>query len=291
MQQFEVTEADAGMRADVFVASKYQDFTRSALSLLFDTGYVTIGRQPIKSSYKVHLGEIIVVDESFLRKEPPAIKLPMIYEDNDVVVIDKPSGILTHSKGALNLEGTVASFIKPKIKDKKLSGNRAGIVHRLDRATSGVIITAKTGEALVKLQKQFSLRRVKKDYVAVVEGQLAPKKAVIDAPIMRNPARPQTFKANLRGKSAQTEYEVVRVFSKDGKDFSLVNLHPQTGRTHQLRVHMAYIGHPIVGDMVYGHNGRELMLHAHRLELTLPSGERKVFESPLPVRIKELTDV
>ena len=289
MQEFKASESDAGARADVFVASKYPQFSRSSLQLLFDRGLVQVDGEPAKAAHKVEAGDKVRVDGTLLSAAPPQIELPVIYEDADVTVINKPAGVLTHSKGALNLEGTVASFIKPQVKG--LEGNRAGIVHRLDRATSGVIIVAKDADALSKLQKQFSTRKTKKTYIAVVEGIPKPKKAVIDIPIMRNPAKPQTFKTGEQGKPAITEYQTLKIFKKNGRVYSLLELKPQTGRTHQLRVHMGYIGHPIVGDTVYGHTGPNLLLHAKSLEITLPSNERKTFEAPLPDYIKEFASV
>ncbi len=292
MKEFKAEEIDAGQRADVFLVSKYPDFTRSSLELLFDRGLVSINGKPAKAAQKIKAGDKLEVDESPLKSEPPQIDLPIIHEDKNVVVIDKPAGILTHSKGALNLEGTVASFIKPRLNDKSLSGNRAGIVHRLDRATSGVIITAKNSQAMSRLQKQFSKRKAKKQYVAVVEGRLQPAEAIIDAPIGRNPSRPQTFRVMSSGKPAITEYHVLKTFQKNDQTYSLVELKPQTGRTHQLRVHLAYVGHPIVGDGIYGHeNGVGLLLHAKSLEITLPDSERRVFESEPPANIKEFSDV
>lgn len=292
MQEFIAQETDAGVRADVYVTGKYPSFTRSALEALFDQKLVQINGEPAKASYKVKDGDKVQVDETLLRLEPPAIDLPIIYEDDDVIVINKPPGILTHSKGALNLEGTVASFIEPKLTfPRTVLGNRAGIVHRLDRATSGVIITAKNAEALSKLQKQFSKRKAKKAYIAVVEGVLDPGAAIIDAPVARNPAKPQTFKVTASGKPAITEYRTIKSFKKGNKAYSLIELKPQTGRTHQLRVHMSYIGHPIVGDPVYGHGGDSLLLHAESLEITLPDSQRKIFTAPTPERIKEFADV
>lgn len=288
MQEFTATNSDAGVRADKFVAAQYSAFTRSSLELLFDKGLVIVNGESTKPAHKIKSGDKISVDGTLLSANPPAIELPVLYEDENVVVIDKPAGLLTHSKGALNLEATVASFINPTVKG--LSGNRAGIVHRLDRATSGVIIAAKTPEALGKLQKQFSTRKAKKTYMAIVEGIPKPKKAIIDIPIMRNPAKPQTFKTAEQGKPAITEYQVLKILKKAGRVYSLLELKPQTGRTHQLRVHMAHVGHPIVGDHLYG-KGDGLMLHAQSLEITLPTSERKIFEAPLPDRIKEFAGV
>lgn len=290
MQEFIASPEDAGVRADVYVTDQYPDFTRSALEALFDQRLVLINGKIAKASQKVKDGDKVAVDETLLKLPPPKIELPIIYEDEGVIVIDKPAGVLTHSKGALNLEGTVASFIKPKM--DKLEGNRAGIVHRLDRATSGVIIAAKNPEALTKLQKQFAKRKAKKQYIAVVEGVLDPDAAIIDAPVLRNPAKPQTFKVSAAGKPATTQYQLTKSFKKGAKSYSLVDLRPQTGRTHQLRVHMAYVGHPIVGDYIYGHDSDDgLLLHAKSLEITLPNSERRTFEAELPTRIKGFADV
>lgn len=248
---------------------------------------VFANQQAAKPSYKVKDGDEIEIDETYLNRDPGPIDLPVIYEDENVVVIDKPAGILTHSKGALNLEPTVASFIKNKLNDKLLTGNRAGIVHRLDRPTSGVIICAKNTKTLKNLQKQFSQRKTKKTYIAIAEGVLEPKQAVIDVPVGRNPRKPQTFKVTPGGKVATTKYRVEKEFKKSGKNYSQLILEPKTGRTHQLRVHLAYIGHPIVGDHVYGRSQGPMMLHAYSLELTLPGGDRKIFKSKLPSRFGE----
>jgi 23S rRNA pseudouridine1911/1915/1917 synthase len=215
-----------------------------------------------------------------------------LYEDDDCVVINKPVGALTHSKGAFNPEATVASWLRKRIASGAWeattdgAGNaRAGIVHRLDRATSGVMICAKTPEALSKLQKQFSLRKAKKQYVAVVQGHLAEKHAVIDMPIERNPKKPQTFRVGINGKSAITEYEI----QKESEHYSIVELAPQTGRTHQLRVHLNQLGHPILGDELYGGKPAERMfLHAHSLEITIPSSERMTFTAPVPPAFKQV---
>ena len=183
-----------------------------------------------------------------------------------------------------NPEATVASWLHSHLHNELAEtdtgpNNRAGIVHRLDRATSGLIICAKTATGMSWLQKQFAQRRTKKLYIAVVAGVFKLPEAVIDLPIERDPKKPQTFRVGANGKSATTTYRVLR---SDGKH-SLVELKPQTGRTHQLRVHLNYLKHPIVGDTLYGGELAERMfLHAHQLELTLPNRERMVFVSPLP---------
>jgi len=288
MREFKVKPAAAGQRLDVVVAGQYPQFTRSSLGALFDKNMVSVNRIAAKPSHKVKPGDKIVIDETYLNFIPEPINLPVIFEDKDVVVIDKPAGILTHSKGALNLEATVASFIKERITDESLTGNRAGIVHRLDRETSGVIIAAKNRKALRWLQKQFSTRKVKKTYIALVEGVLEPSEAIIDTPLARNPKRPQSFSVLPIGKQAITHYKLINKIVMDNKSYSLAELQPITGRTHQLRVHMAYMGHPIVGDKVYGHGGSPLMLHAKTLEITLPSGLHKIFTAKLPQHLQEL---
>lgn len=160
-----------------------------------------------------------------------------------------------------------------------MEGNRAGIVHRLDRATSGVMIVAKTPAALSWLQKQFSQRKAKKTYLAIVAGTMREQEAVIDMPIERNPKAPATFRVGANGKHALTHYRVLQT----GNSYSLLELKPETGRTHQLRVHLQQLGHPIVGDTLYGGKTAErLFLHAHQLEITLPNRERKTFASPMP---------
>ena len=159
------------------------------------------------------------------------------------------------------------------------------VAHRLDRETSGVVILAKTPEVQDFLKKQFNARTTKKTYFAIVQGEPKLAEARIDLPLKRDLKRPTTFRVDPNGKEAETFSKVLK---SDG-NYSLVELHPTTGRTHQLRVHMKYIGHPILGDIVYGdEKAKRLYLHANKLEITLPSGERKIFEAKLP---EEFLDV
>ena len=248
--------------------------------------------RPAKPGYKIKTGDKVTVDFDEEELDAiPDIQLPVLYEDDDCVVINKPAGILTHATGMLTTEATVASFLRSHLvagPEWQAGTNRAGIVHRLDRATSGVLIGAKTQAALSYLQKQFALRKVKKTYLAIVEGSLKEPEAVIDMPIERNPQAPATFRVGPNGKTAATHYKVL---SERG-GYSLIELQPQTGRTHQLRVHLAQIGHPIVGDPLYGHGtyGDRLYLHAASLEITLPNRERKVFSAPEPIEFTEFLD-
>lgn len=282
--KFVVPSDDNAKRLDVFLSENVKELSRSSLQKLIDSDKVTVNGQVQNARRKVKAGDKVELDYNLDKlTEIPDIELEVLYEDDDCLVVVKPKGVLTHSKGAFNPEATVATFIAPKI--QKMEGDRAGIVHRLDRATSGVIICAKTEEALSWLQKQFSQRKVKKTYFAVVKGVPSSDKAVIEVPIERSSRDPKTFRPGREGKPAVTEYEVV----KSGAGYSLIKLHPQTGRTHQLRVHLKYLGFPIVGDPIYdGEPHERMLLHAEKLELTLPNRERKVFEAPLPAEFHDI---
>lgn len=289
MRKFIVDKNSEGTRVDVFVADNLPRYTRSSLRGLFKKGEVLVNGNPEDPGDKLKESDVVTIQTRLLMEEPDVINLPVTFEDENVVVINKPAGILTHSKGAINAEPTVASFIKTRIQDEKLTGNRAGIVHRLDRATSGLIIAAKNGGSLKFLQNQFAKRQVKKNYIAVVHGDVKPPQAIIDVPIERNPSSPQTFRAGSGGKPAQTKYSVLKTFTKGAEKYSLLELQPFTGRTHQLRVHLAYIGNPIVGDYVYGKkDSGPMMLHAASLELTLPNGLHKKFVAALPETFSKL---
>lgn len=261
-----------------------------AVKMIKDDKVIVSGVKNVKASLLVGLNDEIKAD-STLREVKKAVEMPVLYEDVNVVVINKPAGVLTHSKGEFNEDFTVADWLAEREGWGAVAGaaganNRQGIVHRLDRDTSGVMVLGKN-EATVKfLQKQFAGRKVKKVYFAVVDGMPKKDKAVIELPILRNPKRPTTFRVDVRGKAAVTAYEVV----KSNGERSLLKLMPSTGRTHQLRVHLNYIGNPITGDKVYGDSGdftrvglvKRMMLHAGSLEITLPGGERRVFESKMP---------
>lgn len=282
MSNLEISQAQ---RLDQRVVEQLPTLTRSYAVKLIEQENVTVNGEVVtKAGYKMRPGDKVAVDyDEQLFKDIPEIELKVLYEDDDCVVVEKPIGLLTHSKGAFNPEATVATWLRGRL--RSMEGERAGIVHRLDRATSGVMICAKTPEAHTWLQKQFSQRKVKKSYAAIIKGQLENPEAIIDMPIERNPKHPQTFRVGANGKPAVTDYSVLEV----GDTYSLVELRPHTGRTHQLRVHLAHLGHPIVGDTLYkGSPADRLYLHARRLELTLPNRERKIFTSELPDSFSEL---
>lgn len=271
-------------RLDIYVAGRLPALSRAAAAKLIERGKVSVNRAPkTKAGYRLKESDEVSIDYEQTQSSNRQIKLEVIYEDNDCLVINKPANILTHSKGAFNPEATVATWLNQLAPE--MTGDRAGIVHRLDRATSGVMIVAKTPAALTWLQKQFSQRKVKKTYVAIVEGELEPKQAIIDIPIERNPKKPQTFRVGSNGKTAKTTYKVL----KSTNGLSLVEFTPETGRTHQLRVHASHLKHPILGDSLYGGKQADrLFLHAKELEITMPSRERKVFSAPLPTAYRKV---
>lgn len=272
-------------RVDNVIHELRPDLTRSMASKLIKMGKVTINNKIVtKPSMKVKINDKIIVDYDQNEYDPNLeIDIPVIYEDDEVVVINKPLGLLSHAKGNFNKEPTVETWVKSRIKN--IEGPRAGIVHRLDRATSGVMILAKTLNAQKKLSKQFANRKVKKTYIAVVDGTLKENEALVDLPIERNPRKPQTFRVGINGKSAQTNYKVLDHNDK----YTLVELKPTTGRTHQLRVHLHYLLHPIAGDIIYeGSKQDRMYLHALSLEITLPNSERRTFEAKLPPEFKKL---
>ncbi|HSX05142.1 MAG TPA: RluA family pseudouridine synthase [Candidatus Saccharimonadales bacterium] len=283
MSNLEISRAQ---RLDQKVVELVPELSRGYAVRLIEEGKVSVNGTPqLKAGYKLRAGDEVAVDYDVAQlQQIPDIELPILYEDDDCVVINKPLGVLSHSKGAFNPEATVATWLRSRLNG--LSGERGGIVHRLDRATSGVMICAKTPEALSWLQKQFATRNVHKTYVAVVGGHIEPAEAIIDMPIERNPKAPATFRVGAQGKPAKTAYKVI---ATNGQ-YSLVELRPETGRTHQLRVHLSYLHHPIVGDTLYGGElAKRLYLHARELEITLLKGhERKVFSVAIPPEFTEL---
>lgn len=271
------------MRLDAYMAQYWPENSRSVWQKYIVLGYVKVNGE-VETSVKKTLSE----DDEVTYDVPAALDhsnktLPVIYQDDNIVVIDKPIGVLTHSKGALNDEFTVAEFFRP-LTTYHADTNRPGIIHRLDRDTSGVLVGARNPETASMLQRQFSDRKVKKTYYAVVDGVPKQDEALIDLPIARHPTAPSTFRVNASGKSAQTTYKVLKSDSKR----SLVELRPATGRTHQLRVHMAHLGTPIHGDRVYGKASDRLYLHAASLEITIPTSNRRTFESPIPTTFESL---
>ena len=218
----------------------------------------------------------------------------VIYADDNVIVVNKPAGMLVHAKGSIAKELTVADYVRSQFNPDGLAdnadNNRLGIVHRLDRATSGVMICARNLTTASYLSRQFAERKAKKVYLALVSSLPGHSAARINLPIGRSRRAPATFVVDGNGKVAITDYTVQKEYP-DGR--ALLELRPLTGRTHQLRVHLAHLGCPIVGDAVYGHAhyGDRLMLHAYRLEISMPGqdgAERRIFTAPLPADFQEM---
>ena len=270
------------VRLDIYLSTKFDTtISRSLWQKYIKAGYVSVNNK-VATTPKFEVDETDEIALNLPEKEQMDVDLPILYEDDDVIVVNKPSGLLTHAKGGLSDEPTVAEIIRPKT-SFATDTDRPGIVHRLDRDTSGLLIIAKNPESAAHLQRQFAERTAKKTYVAITDGKPKLNAAKIDLPIGRNPSAPSTFRIDPNGKSAQTTYHVL--VENDAQ--SLVELKPTTGRTHQLRVHLAHLNAPILGDRVYGKSSNcRMMLHAQKLEITLPSGERKVFEAIVPDEFK-----
>ena len=265
-------------RLDIHLSTDFDpSISRSLWQKYIKAGHISVN-QRVVTAPKFEVDETDEIAVKLPEQEQANAELPILYEDDDVMVVNKPSGLLTHTKGGLSTEPTVAEIIRPQTSFAS-DTDRPGIVHRLDRDTSGVLIIAKNADAAAHLQRQFAQRTTKKTYLAVTDSVPKLAAAKIDLPIGRNPSAPSTFRVDPNGKPAQTTYRVLA--STDTQ--ALIELKPSTGRTHQLRVHMAHLNTPILGDRVYGKpNASRLMLHAHKLEITLPSGERKTFEAAVP---------
>ncbi|MDR1373403.1 MAG: RluA family pseudouridine synthase [Treponema sp.] len=291
-------EISGSIRLDRYVAERIGLLTRSQIkSRLLEA---RLNGRPVKLSRLVKAGDML---ELSWTDPPPAdlipenIPLDIVYEDERVAVINKPQGMVVHP-GAGNYRGTLANALLYRRLERAVpvgTGEwfRPGIVHRLDKDTSGLIIAAYDDEALVFLSDQFRARRVKKTYAALVRGSLREERGRIETGIIRDNRDRKRFTwsppESGRGKYALSFYRVVRSWG----NYSLVFLRPRTGRTHQLRVHLRYLGHPILGDPLYGSPeggfpGASLMLHAKGLSLTLPGGGSGNFKSPLPRRFREL---
>lgn len=274
------------MRLDAYMAEYWPEYSRSVWQKYIEKGLVRVDGV-VKTNTSLHLDEDSIVSHDTLPvADFGGDTLPVVYEDDHVVVINKPAGVLTHAKGSMTEEFSVAEFMRLHMNEPD-DTNRPGIVHRLDRATTGVMICAKDSATKRLLQKQFQDRKAHKTYLAVVQGVPKHPQATIDLPIERNPKKPSSFRVGARGKAAVTTYRTV---AQDGRR-SVLELKPQTGRTHQLRVHLAYIGCPIVGDTVYGRSKADrMLLHAHGLEITIPTSQRKTFIAPPPDDMKKVME-
>jgi 23S rRNA pseudouridine1911/1915/1917 synthase len=302
---FKVESGDVDSRLDSFLAARIPSWSRARLQRLIENEDVVVNGKNTKPSYRLRQGDQIEVELTVLPVnsfEPEEIPLDVVYEDETLIVINKPAGLVVHPAAGIH-SGTLANALAFHFQKLPVSAGsiRPGIVHRLDRDTSGLLIVAKTEEALEKLSDQFRERTVFKSYVALVHGRVDPQSGRIDEPIARDPSNRTRMAVVRGGRSALTLYKVRKHFQQ----FTLLDVELKTGRTHQIRVHLAWLHHPVVGDEVYG-GGRDnnvqdarlrsqirnlgrQFLHAERLAITHPStGERKEFSAPLPAELSDL---
>lgn len=294
---FTVNEGDAGLRLDLYLVGHLPNsLSRTRLQKLIRQKKIFVNGTPRKSHYKIVAGDFIEVEISKPEKltiNPENIPINIVYEDERLIVLDKPAGMVVHPAPG-NYSGTlVNALLYHAEKLSRSSEGRPGIVHRLDKNTSGLLVVAKDEAAHSFISRQFNKRTTDKRYIAVVEGVVQLDNGVISYPIGRHPRDRKKMSVRFsEAKNAVTHYKVLERF----KDKTLLEIKPQTGRTHQIRVHMAYIGHPIVGDDMYSTKKKDtimarMALHAREISFIHPTTKEPMhFTSPLPVDIKALID-
>jgi 23S rRNA pseudouridine1911/1915/1917 synthase len=292
---------DRGLRLDVFLTQRLENFTRSQVQLLNRSGAIRIDGRQDKAGYRIQGREAIEVDLQALEKAPLTAQqspLHIYFEDEDLAVIEKPAGLVVHPGSGVS-SGTIVHGLLYHFQNLSDVGGtaRPGIVHRLDKKTSGLLIVAKNNVAHARLSREFQDREVQKTYLALVHGKLLRDAGTIELSVGRHPtARTKMAAGKPRGRTAHTEYRVTKQF----RGFSLLEVKIKTGRTHQIRVHFSAIGHPVAGDDVYSeHSAREFVkkfgpfdryfLHAATLRFTHPvTGAPMEFHSPLPFELQNL---
>jgi 23S rRNA pseudouridine1911/1915/1917 synthase len=293
MRTLELTADRGGERLDTFTARRCPELSRSHARRLIGEGLVSVNGRQAKPSERVTAGVSVTVTippPETIALAPEAIPLTIIYQDGDIIVLDKPAGLTVYPAPG-HPSGTLVNALLAACPDLRgIAGTlRPGIVHRLDKDTSGLMVVAKNDRAQRALQRQLKEREVRKTYVALVKGVPAPREGTIEAPIGRHPKNRKKMAVVADGREATTRYRVQEEIA--GGQYSLLEVEPVTGRTHQIRVHLAAVGHPVVGDATYGRPstavGRQF-LHAHKLAFAMPLGGRTVeFESPLPADLRE----
>ena len=280
-----------GIRLDKYVGEKCPELSRTHAQRLIAEGYITVNNRVTKAGLKLSAGDrvdIVIPPTPPSPLLPEAIPLKILYEDDDLLVIDKPPGLTVHpapGHPSHTLINAVLSHF-PHLADISDS-LRPGVVHRLDKDTSGVMLVAKNSVAQINLAEQFRAHSVVKAYLVLVKGHLTPENGIIEAPIGRDPRNRKRMAVVTRGREARTEYQVVRYID----DFTLLEVRPETGRTHQIRVHLSAIGYPVVGDAMYGVKSAVLsrqFIHASRLGFKSPSTDEYVeFTSELPADLEQ----
>lgn len=289
-------EDEIGKRIDVYISSFRDDLSRSQVQKLIENGKITINGKETKNNYKLHKNDIIEIeipDPEPLDIVPEDIPLDICYEDKDIIIINKPQGMVVHPAPG-HYSGTIVNAIMYHCGDD-LSGingcMRPGIVHRIDKDTSGIIVIAKSDSAHKSLAEQLACHSITRKYYAIVTGNLKEDTGTIDKPVGRNPKDRKKMAVVEGGRRAVTHYKVLERF---GGKYTLIEAQLETGRTHQIRVHLASIGHPLLGDTVYGSEKQPFklqgqVLHAKVLGFIHPStGEYVEFESPLPEYYEKL---
>ncbi len=263
-----------GERLDRFLDNRCDDLSRSRIQALISDGSVTLDGEAAKPSARVRAGRLVVLrlpEPQASHLEPQRIPLSIVYEDGDLLVVDKPAGMTVHPAPG-NPDGTLVNAVLAHCPDLQGIGGtvRPGIVHRLDKHTSGLIVVAKNDRAHRTLSDRLKARAFTKEYVALTQGHVTPHEAIIDAPIGRSSSNRQQMAVTERGREAITRYRVMRYYATH----TLVEVRPTTGRTHQIRVHFASLGNPLVGDTTYGKSDSSLnrhFLHATKLGFAHPS--------------------
>ena len=278
------------VRLDRYLAAQLEGLTRSYIQKLIRAGLVHVNGAPVEADHRLFVGEIIEVNlppPSDYPLEPEAIPLDILYEDADLLVINKPAGLTVHPAPGHTSHTLVNALLAHCPQLTGICGTkRPGIVHRLDKDTSGLLVVAKTERAQQSLSQQISQRTAERQYITLVHGHLSPERGLIEAPIGRHPVHRQRMAVVADGRPAKTRYRVVKYLP----DYTLAEVTLETGRTHQIRVHFAAIGHPVVGDRTYGRPSPLVdrqFLHAHRLRFHLPkTGDPVEFTTELPADLK-----
>lgn len=283
-------------RIDKFITEKVTDASRSQIQSLIKEGHITVNGSSVKSNYKVQSEDIIEVnipEPEVIDAKPEDISIEIIYEDQDVLVVNKPQGMVVHPSIG-HSSGTLVNALLYHIKDLSgINGKiRPGIVHRIDKDTSGLLMIAKNDVAHEKLSEQLKEKKAQREYIALVHGLIHHDKGTIDAPIGRDSSNRKKYAVVDNGKPSVTHFEVIERFNK----YTLIKLILETGRTHQIRVHMDYIEHPLAGDPIYGPRktikGNGQFLHAETLGFTHPTtGEEMKFSSPIPEIFQETIEI
>ena len=295
MYKYIVKNESQGKRLDKYVTEQNTEITRTAVQRLIDEKNILVNGKEQKASYKVNENDVVEVEIPEPKKieiKAENIPIEVIYEDSDIVVVNKPKGMVVHP-GNGNLDGTLVNAIMAKCGDS-LSGIggeiRPGIVHRIDKDTSGLLIVAKNDKAHVNLSEQIKAHKVKKTYIALVRGVVRENEATIDMPIGRSKTDRKKMAVCKDGKNAVTHIKVL----KRWEHYTLLQVNIETGRTHQIRVHLSYIGYPIIGDYTYSNGKNEFgvvgqCLHAQKLEFKHPTTNKIMeLEAPLPEYFQEI---